>query len=361
MFQTKGAIILILICLLAQTASFRLFWSRSGNRIYRAAVALLFAAFNILWLFSFYRLFNRMPVTGWFLTLAARPAIAWQSVHLLAVLPLALATYIVYYLARLFAFAARKLGRKRPAPPQGDDGRRGFLKAAGAFGLGGILAFSAYAVLRQSDPPSARRHSLKIPGLPPGLHGFTIAHITDIHLGLWSDKRELDQCLLEASRLKPDLVVFTGDMVDRDPEAARLYAEPVQRRFRGVPFGVYGVLGNHDHFYDPDRIAGFLEASGIRMLRDERVTVAGLPLSITGLDDQSASGHSFRRRGQAGEDSLGVLDFNRVRGPALRDADFRLLLNHRPEGFRQAALAGYGLYLVGHTHEIGRASCRERV
>jgi predicted MPP superfamily phosphohydrolase len=156
--------------------------------------------------------------------------------------------------------------------------------------------------------------------------------------------------LAEAAGEKPDLLVFTGDMVDRDPNVAKLYTRPIARNLTKVPYGVYGVLGNHDHFYNPDLIESILNSVGVKVLREERVNIGNLPLSLTGLDDQSAFVHSLSRRKHVNEDSTDILTFDQIKGPELRPGDFHILLNHRPEGFRQAALAGYGLYLVGHTH-----------
>jgi predicted MPP superfamily phosphohydrolase len=146
------------------------------------------------------------------------------------------------------------------------------------------------------------------------------------------------------------MVVLTGDMVDRDPGLARLYAGPAERHLRGVPHGAFCVLGNHDHFTDPGLIARNIAAAGIRVLRDERVRIPGLPLSLTGLDDQGAVGHSFSRGRAGGGYVDGQLSFGSLGGPGPREGDFRILLNHRPDGFRQAMGEGYGLYLVGHTH-----------
>ncbi|MDR2406179.1 MAG: metallophosphoesterase [Deltaproteobacteria bacterium] len=360
--MSKYAIVLLICCFLAQIVSFRLFYSRLKNKLYRNMVIFLFVLFNIFWILTFYKLSEREPISGYFLSLIARPAISWQSVQLLVVLPLSIVIYLLYYVAVL-AIKLISKGKKSTkasnslqgtedrapdAPPQVE--RRDFLKKAGAIGLGGILAFSTYAVIRQSISPSVRRLNLKIPNLPRELHGFTIAHLTDLHLGLWASQHELDLALVEAAKVKPDLVIFTGDMVDRDPQVAGLYHGPVERRLSAVPYGVYTVLGNHDHFNNPDKIEEILNTSGMKVLREERVNIGNLPLSLTGLDDQSAYGRTFRRKQAGMEARTNILDFSEIKGPSLREGDFKILLNHRPEGFKQAMEEGYGLYLVGHTH-----------
>lgn len=104
-------------------------------------------------------------------------------------------------------------------------------------------------------------------------------------MGLWFSQAEFRHALSLAAAALPHLVVITGDLVDRDPEFARLYYEPL-RALANVPHGVWGVLGNHDHYTEPKRIAKFLDGHGLTMLVDRRVNLPNLPLTLVGLDDQ---------------------------------------------------------------------------
>jgi predicted MPP superfamily phosphohydrolase len=256
----------------------------------------------------------------------------------LFVLPAALATVVL----GLFLFFIRHRRRIRPAvPPDFGTDRRTFLKTAATGGLLGLTSLVGYGVFRQGRPPELKRQIVPIRDLPTPLNGFVIAHITDIHLGLWFSQAELRRALNLAADAEPHLVVITGDLVDRDPEFARLYYEPL-RSLAGVPHGVWGILGNHDHHTGPERIAGLLDGHGLTMLVDRRVNLSNLPLTLVGLDDQ---GHRRTWLGEAAE-----LDFQAVGGPPARPGDLNILLNHRPEGFLQARRAGFQLYLAGHTH-----------
>jgi predicted MPP superfamily phosphohydrolase len=307
-------------------------------------------------------------------------------VHLLIIVPFSAAAYFLFYAAKGVFYLAksdkRKNEAKSPKAVGASDGvpetllpatetaaesrgeskaeskaeapamtRRDFVKTAASAGLFGIVALSTYGVLRQSVSPGIQRVRIPVVGLPRGLDGFTVAHVTDIHLGLWSNQRELSRAMFRTAEQKPDMVIFTGDMVDHNPELAAEYKKPMDDFLTGkVPHGIYGVLGNHDHFLDPGRITELLEASGIRMLREERINVDGIPLSLTGLDDQGFHRSWLRRRKMVNENG-NLLDFSEVTGPLEREGDFKILLNHRPEGFRQAAVEnGFGLYLAGHTH-----------
>jgi predicted MPP superfamily phosphohydrolase len=330
-------LLFLLLCLPAQALGWRLWLKLAGRPGFRRLIHLLFIIFNIGWLhFLGVILSGRSVGSAW--VWLDRPSLVWQLLHLLFVLPAALAAGIV----GLFLLVMRHRRRSRPtAPPDFGADRRNFLKTAAAGGLSGLTGLVGYGVFRQGRPPGLRRQIVPIRGLPTPLNGFVVAHITDIHLGLWFSQAELRRALSLAAGAEPHLVVITGDLVDRDPEFARLYYEPL-KALAGVPHGVWGVLGNHDHYTGPQRIAGLLDGHGLTMLVDRRVNLPNLPLTLVGLDDQ---GH---RRTWLGEAE--ALDFHAVGGPPARPGDLNILLNHRPEGFLQARRAGFQLYLAGHTH-----------
>jgi predicted MPP superfamily phosphohydrolase len=398
LFRSNFFIILFLACLLSQILCWRLFLRRWENPLYRRVVSLVFILFNASFALTVYFMFTGDVMSGPAWTFVGRPALSWEFVILLGVVPLSFAAFLIYLpglgIYRIFKRFGKRAGslgagdeesvagreRKYEAkgettggegketpedqkrgsfpgaspeklePVQGGKGRRDFLKTAANLGLFGIVALSSYGVLRQSAAPAVRRLNLRIKDLPRELTGLSICHISDVHLGLWLNQRELSLALSTAAREKPDILIFTGDLVDRDPEFAGQYEKPLREHFSKTPLGVYGVLGNHDHFTNPFRIAQILRDSGLRMLVEERVNIEGLPLSLSGLDDQGYH-KSWLRRRKAVDEEGEILYFDRLKGPEARPGDFKILLNHRPEGFRQAAeREGYGLYLAGHTH-----------
>jgi predicted MPP superfamily phosphohydrolase len=96
-------------------------------------------------------------------------------------------------------------------------------------------------------------------------------------------------------------------------------------------------------------VTKLLDGRGLTMLVDRRVRVKGLPLTVVGLDDQGSNRFWMGSRKISNEDP-DSLDFSAVSGPEPLEGDFLTLLNHRPEGYRQANAAGFRLYLAGHTH-----------
>jgi len=137
-----------------------------------------------------------------------------------------------------------------------------------------------------------------------------------------------------AMKLDPDLIVFTGDQMDRRSSDAELFV----RGFRGIeaPLGVWGILGNHDHFIDPERSEWALEAAGIQPLVNRGVALdrEGSTLALVGVDDLQARGGRYP-------------DFSVLN---TYPTSFRICLCHQPQGWHQALAAGAHLTLAGHTH-----------
>lgn len=220
-------------------------------------------------------------------------------------------------------------------------GRRQLLgRALTAGALGSIAAGVSWGLVRAGRPPRVVRHDLALPGLPSALAGLTVAHLTDLHAGPWIGTEELARALEITRDLGPDLVLFTGDLVDVSPRFCVLLTRHLPLLSR-VPLGVYGVTGNHDVYTGADAVVSAMESAGMIMLRDRNVSLAsrGAPLSLVGVDD---TGRSWMSSG--GAPSLG----RAMRG--LPEGEMPLLLAHRPTAFIDARRAGIPLTLCGHTH-----------
>ena len=354
-YQYIGVLFLVLF-LLSQIIGWRLWLRRANRRWARRLVHLVFIIFNLGWAFTVSTLYFGDNLTDFTWTWIGRPSVSWQTVYLLGIMPLGLAgSLLAWLIMKISGHKAAPKERRAEAGGEetkpADEGRREFFKNLGTVGCAAILGTCAYGVVRQGRPPQVERLTLNVPELPGELEGFTIAHITDIHLGLWASRSELDKALAVAAAERPDLVAFTGDLVDRSADFAKLYHGPL-KRLAGVPYGAWGVLGNHDHYTnDPARVARILTDGGMRVLMDQQVNIPGLPLSLIGLDDQGVH-NSWMGSGRPSlaHSDPDALNFDLVRGPAPRPGDFTILLNHRPEGFGQAVRHGCRLYLAGHTH-----------
>lgn len=195
---------------------------------------------------------------------------------------------------------------------------------------------------------SRARHDLQvtdvtvtIPDLPPSLEGITLVQLTDLHAGIFTGAKELDHLAEVVRRLRGDLVVLTGDILDNNPKVIPDTMRALAR-LRGR-MGVYAVLGNHDHYTGPTRVARGLSAVGVTVLRNGAVAVHGGDpsrgtITLAGVDDVMAP-------------RIGTGDGPDLRR-ALRGVNLEapvVLLAHNPVYFHESA-GRVALQVSGHTH-----------
>lgn len=208
-------------------------------------------------------------------------------------------------------------------------GRRRFLRIGAALGLG-APALDAFAI----EPLwlDVNRLVVDVPGLPSELDGFTIAHVTDVHISsIGRIHRALARAIGEAS---PDLVVLTGDVID---VAARVdIVTEFVGALRSGRAQVIATLGNWEHWGGVNLgvLAERYARAGARLLTNESVVV-DRGLAVVGTDDGSSTLADLRRS---------------FRGVA--EDRPRLLLTHAPGILedRVPPTARAALTLAGHTH-----------
>jgi predicted MPP superfamily phosphohydrolase len=178
--------------------------------------------------------------------------------------------------------------------------------------------------------------TVPVVGLPAAFDGYTIVHLSDLHLGPLLDRRYLARALDRAASLGADLVCITGDIVDS--RHADLDAWIPELRRLAARDGVVAILGNHDQEADGDAVADAIARhTSVRLLRDEVATIArgDETVCIVGLEHRRPP-HLTR--------ALGSLL------ASLPDRATPLLLVHHPDAFPEAVSAGIPLTLAGHTH-----------
>jgi len=175
-----------------------------------------------------------------------------------------------------------------------------------------------------------RTNDLAIAGLPEAFAGFTVLHISDLHVDMHPEiPHALSECVRE---LDYDMCVLTGDFRARTFGPYQAALAGMERVRVHLKESVYGVLGNHDTI----RMVTGLEAMGIRMLLNEAVAIErdGSTIYLAGIDDP----HYYRA------DNL-----ERAYQAVPREA-LSILLSHTPEMYRHAAYADVNVMLCGHTH-----------
>lgn len=239
---------------------------------------------------------------------------------------------------------------EKDAETEGDDevpvdpGRRAFLRTAAIVSTGAAAAVSVEGSRLAYGDPEITRRAFFFNDLPAGLDGLRIAHLSDLHAGPLVSPGTLRRWRDFTEREGPELLLFTGDLVDSRPDELA----PLIEAFRDFlpSLGAFAVLGNHDFFDDPRPIWRDLELAGIRCLENASTLIPrqGATLALMGLQDPMARNGRFRRM---------------IFGPgprpdeAARDLPaeaFRICMNHRPSEWEQALAAGARLTLSGHTH-----------
>ena len=211
--------------------------------------------------------------------------------------------------------------------------RRRFLKLS-SLGAAASVGLGATGLAEASQLPSLRPVTLELPDLPAEWDGLVIAQVSDVHAGRHMPARRIRQVRDLVMSTPADLVVFTGDQLDRRPPDAEAFADG----FSGIsaPLGVYGILGNHDHYVPASLAVSALVRAGVTpLVNDSRVLHRrGSSLALVGVEDLQASGD--RRP-----------DFAVLRR---HPGAFRICLCHQPQGWQAALAAGAHLTLAGHTH-----------
>ncbi len=169
-----------------------------------------------------------------------------------------------------------------------------------------------------------------IPELPSAFEGFTILHMSDLHLDSRSDFAHVLRARVE--ELQYDACVLTGDYRFRTKGAIEPSMTAMRHLRDGLQGPVFGVLGNHDSL----RMVPMMEAMDIAMLLNEStpITAGTSRIHLAGIDDP----HHYQ-----------VHDIERA-GADIPTDEISILLAHSPEAYLGASGAGFDLMLSGHTH-----------
>jgi len=227
----------------------------------------------------------------------------------------------------------------RPVRPPVSDraiSRRRFLTAA-ALAVPPVACFTlAGAGVAQLGAFRIKRYELAITGWPAGLDGFTIAFVADVHAGVFSSRKMLDDIADATNNLRAELILLGGDLVNISHSDLPNALDMVRRM--DSPNGLYLVQGNHDVIGGAQRFNSACAARGVPLLLNDAVTLLprGIPIQLLGAiwTPPGAEQHAAVR------DTL-----------LKRDPDlFPILLVHHPHAWDLAAENGIPLVLAAHTH-----------
>jgi uncharacterized protein len=236
----------------------------------------------------------------------------------------------------------------RPAPVKAersvqpsDWNRREFLRFTAAM-LPPVFTLSLTGIaMAQLNNVRVRRFVLPIAELPKELDGTTIAQVSDMHVGRFTNGKVLQKMVRMVNEMRADLVLLTGDLIN--DALADLDTGLELTRALEARFGLAIIEGNHDLIENPAEFERRVRASGIPFLLDQStiISVRGVPVQLLGL--------SWTRVHGQGRDAAIAAAVKKLLEQR-EDGAFPILMAHHPHAFDAAAEAGLPLTLSGHTH-----------
>ena len=218
--------------------------------------------------------------------------------------------------------------------------RRRFMARTLAKGALGISATAAgYGVYQALKQPRVKTVPVPVKNLPPGLDGFSMALITDLHINTPEKREWLATLVRRVNALTPHAIALAGDLADGRPQG--LGPTIASLAELSAPHGKFFVTGNHEYYSDLEGWLTRLRDLNFTLLMNEHRILShnGSRILMGGVTDYSAG---RMRLDHASRPDLA--------GATTTPSDYRILLAHQPKSIVQAAKAGFDLQLSGHTH-----------
>lgn len=211
--------------------------------------------------------------------------------------------------------------------------RRQFLRGLVAAPLLGVAATAAYARLIEPYHYWVSETDVFIRDLPERFEGFRITQLTDIHHSRILGIEEIRRMVSLAQQTRPDMFVLTGDYTT----SYRRFIEPCAEALSqlNAPEGLWAVLGNHDHYTDPELTTRALRRQRIEVMDNYHTTLQRGPdsLQLSGIDDWTWN----------------AVDWTRAFSGLNSDTP-TVLLSHQPTVLDLPQTQNVSLIVSGHTH-----------
>ncbi|MEN6372802.1 MAG: metallophosphoesterase [Armatimonadota bacterium] len=196
-----------------------------------------------------------------------------------------------------------------------------------------ILAAVLHVYARKIEPRwiQVTRYDVQLNGLPSSLDGLKVVQLSDTHRNHKTPDSIIKKAVKLANRESPDIVVITGDFINKGIENAKPCAEMLSKL--KAPKGVYAVMGNHDCWYGADKVTRALESKGIHVLTNKNHRIAP-GLYVIGIDDVW-TGHPDVNRAWSGVDENAgqiLLSHSPLAMPLFRDKNCLALTGHTHGG-----------------------------
>ncbi len=216
-----------------------------------------------------------------------------------------------------------------------DYGALKLMLLMGAIFINFILIFTGHLIALN---PKVNVLNLKINKPLKNIDTLNIVAVSDIHIGTLIAKRRVARLAKRINNLKPDIVLFAGDVIDEVLTHVVYYNMGEPLKTINAELGVYAITGNHEYIGGAEEAVAYLQTLNIKVLRDEHVKIKD-SFYIIGREDRDKQRFSGTKR----KDLASLL---KELDPELPT----ILLDHQPFHLHEAADNSINLQLSGHTH-----------
>ncbi len=226
-----------------------------------------------------------------------------------------------------------------------DPSKRIFLSEGVAKGLLATISLSSLVGFAQLKlGPKIEKVTIKLPNLPKTFDGFTIAQLSDVHIGPLLDKEFARKIVDMTMDLKADLIALTGDFVDGSIEQLQDHVLPLKDL--RAEHGVYFITGNHEYYSGADEWMNHFESFGFHVFRNSNKIIE--KTNGNGENEKFLLAGVFDIQGERFSPDHKTDPFKAAQHH--EEVSCKILLAHNPNTIKQAREAGFHLQLSGHTH-----------
>lgn len=207
-----------------------------------------------------------------------------------------------------------------------------------------IAAILLYSRFIATKGLATKEYKITSSSIQDNFHGFKIVHISDVHYGRTTDKKDLNNMVKEVNLLKPDIVVLTGDLIDKDTKLDDILKGEISEALNSINanVGKYAISGNHDsNFSEWENI---INDSGFKNLNDTYELIYNdgyTPILLAGLSSNLNNQIDITERYNK------ILEYSNNEN--IKEL-YKILLIHEPDYINNIDHSNFNLILAGHSH-----------
>lgn len=207
-----------------------------------------------------------------------------------------------------------------------------------------IAAILLYSRFIATKGLATKEYKITSSSIQDNFHGFKIVHISDVHYGRTTDKKDLNNMVKEVNLLKPDIVVLTGDLIDKDTKLDDILKGEISEALNSINanVGKYAISGNHDsNFSEWESI---INDSGFKNLNDTYELIYNdgyTPILLAGLSSNLNNQVDITERYNK------ILEYSNNEN--IKEL-YKILLIHEPDYINNIDYSNFNLILAGHSH-----------